>query len=328
MDQAFWQSEVQKTGFSGGGGLNENLKREISNAHKAQLVKDLQQPVFGVLERNIRWKLMDEYSKELLNLRNYLNQVTTVLITENLKPDEKATYDGYIVRFGPLNDTANASSWTGTIKSDGTVQTRFTALGHIQSGAPDKLFLYKPGSDPDIDAPEKEFTFVVSFPNMQINLKEMHPSMDQLVGDWQNVYLTFPDVRVSSSGSQSEDGECDLNEAMMQALKTAKLKCKFEIQKIDENNATLIFGIESGVNTETGKDLDVDPDPPTKSTATYKDGVFISNVSLFEANISLNLVMKQTGDDNITFLVKTRIRGTNEDGSPGSLPCTLAGQKY
>lgn len=34
---------------------------------------------------------MDEYSKELLNLRNYLNQVTTVLITENLKPDEKAT---------------------------------------------------------------------------------------------------------------------------------------------------------------------------------------------------------------------------------------------
>lgn len=91
VDQAFWQSEVQKTGFSGGGGLNETLKRDISNAHKTQLVKDLQEPVFDVLERNIRWKLMDEYSKELLNLRNYLNQVTTVLITENLKPDEKAT---------------------------------------------------------------------------------------------------------------------------------------------------------------------------------------------------------------------------------------------
>lgn len=45
--------------------------------------------------------------------------------------------------------------------------------------------------------------------------------------------MTFPDVVVSENPS-NEEGECDLNEEIVRLFKTAKLKCKFEIQKIEE----------------------------------------------------------------------------------------------
>ena len=327
-EQAFWQSEVQKTGFSGGGGLNEKLKKEITDAHKARLVKELQEPVFDRLEEAVRWSLMDTYSKELINLKNYLNKVTTVLITENLKVGEKAEYAGYTVRFGPLNDTANVNSWTGKIKEDGTVQTKFTALGHIQSGAPDKLLLFEPDANPETDEPLKTIEFKVDFPNMQINLKNLYPTMDEIAGNWENVYMTFPNIETELAKIKEEDSDCDFTEEMIQTFKVAKLKCKFEIQKIDETNATIVFGITSGVNTETREALDMDPDPPVSSTATYIDGVFKSNIKMDEdLSIDLNFDMKKNNDNSITFENNTSMQGVDDDGSIISLGINLTGQK-
>lgn len=328
-DQAFWQSEVQKTGFSGGGGLNPKLIKEISDAHKARLVKELHGPVFDRLEETVRWSLMEEYSKELITLKNYLNKVTTVLITENLKAGEKSEYAGYTVRFGPLNDTANVKSWTGKIKEDGTVQTKFTALGHIQSGAPDKLFLFEPDSDPDTDDPIKSIDFKVSFPNMQINLKEMYPTMDEIAGNWQNVNMTFPTIEADLAhlNEESEEGDCDLTEAIIQGLKNAKLNCHFEVQKIDETNANLVFGISSGVDMVTGEALEIEPDPPTSSSATYNEGIFNATFPIDNGSIHLILEMKKTNDGNITFENTSAMSGKNDKGVTQNLNFLIKGQK-
>ena len=325
---ALWQSEAQKTGFSGGGGLNPNLESEISRAYKAQLVKDLQEPVFNVLEKNIRWKLMDDYTKELIELRNYLNQKTSVLITENLKTGEKAEYAGYIVRFGPLNDTANVRTWTGKVKEDGTIQTQFTALGHIQSGAPDKLFLFEPGSNPDTDEPIKAISFKVKFPNMQINLKELLPTMDEITGDWQAVYMTFPSIEADLSYIEKEGGECDFTEEMVQLFKVARLKCKFEIQKIDETNANFVFGITSGINTSTGEAIEMNPDPPKSFSGTYNEGIFTTRVLMGEdLTLDLNIQMQKTAEGNIIFENNSAFIGQDEDGRIMKITINLKGQK-
>ncbi|MGB5822630.1 MAG: hypothetical protein WBH44_01030 [Proteocatella sp.] len=326
-DQAFWQSEVQKTGFSGGGGLSEALKNEISAAAKAELVKTLQETVFNRLERTVRADLTESYRKELIALKNYLNKVTNVLITENLKENEKSEYEGYTVRFAPLNDDAKKANWTGKIKEDGTVKTVFTALGHIQSGAPDTLLLFEPGSNPDTDEPVKTIPFKVSFPETRINLKEMIPTMDEIAGDWSQVYMKFLNIEMPEPSADSDE-ECELTDVILSTLKAARLSCKFEIVKIDEENADVIFGITSAVNEETGESLDIDPDPPVRASAAYKDGILALTAVIDEGSVmSISLTMKKNDEGDIVFDNNGRLDIDNGDGNSGKLEFNLKGKK-
>ena len=140
--------------------------------------------------------------------------------------------------------------------------------------------------------------------------------------------MTFPNIETELAKIKEEDSDCDFTEEMIQTFKVAKLKCKFEIQKIDETNATIVFGITSGVNTETGEALDMDPDPPVSSTATYIDGVFKSNIKMDEdLSIDLNFDMKKNNDNSITFENNTSMQGVDDDGSIISLGINLTGLK-
>lgn len=302
-DQAFWQSEVQKTGFSGGGGLNEGLKEEISKAARYELIKRLQETVFPRLEANIRLKLGEDYRKELLSLRNYLNKKVNVTIIERLKPEEKSKLQGYILRFAPLNDDANKATWTGKVNSTGTTKTHFTILGHIQSGQPNKLLLFKPDKDPDVDKPEKVIEFKVTMPETKIYLNDMFPTMDEIAGVWDEVYMTFPDIVIppKDTSSSSEEGECDLPLAIMEALKAAQIKCRIEIQKIDETNANFIFSATSGKNMKTGEALEIEPKPPVQSHGTYVEGIFKTNVLIDNGSFPMALAMKKLDDGTITM---------------------------
>lgn len=326
-DQAFWVSEVQKTGFSGGGGLNEKLKKDISDAAKAELVATLQETVFNRLEQSIRFEMMEAYRKELIDLKNYLNKVTKVLITENVKAGEKSEYANHIVRFSPLSDNVNKANWTGKIKEDGTANTSFTALGHIQSGAPDKLLLFKPDANPDTDEPIKEIPFKINFPNTQINLKELNPTMDEIVGAWSEVYMTFPNMKIETGDKAAGDEECDMSEEIAEFFRVAKLKCKFEIIKIDEENAKLIFGFVSGVNKETGESLEMEPGDPITGTATYKEGKFVSTISVDGSTISFNLNMKKDSSENIYFSDQGKIVAKDEEYGSGTIEFHLEGKK-
>ena len=324
-DQAFWQSEIQKTGFSGGGGLNELLKEEISAAAKVELIAVMQETVFYRLEQKITAQLMEDYRKELINIKNYLNKRVDVLITENVKENETAEYAGYTVRFAPLGENANKANWTGKIKEDGTLRTVLTPLGHIQSGAPDKLLLFEPSSDPDTDEPIKEIPFRISFPETRINLKESKPTMDEISGSWSEVHMDFPNPPVVEE--TAEESECDINAAIAEMIRIAKLSCSFNIQKIDEENATLVFGVKSGVNKETGESLDVEPSDPLSGPSTYKDGVFTSKIDVEGSSIEMKLNMKKTPEGEITFEGNGVMTIVNEGNTTGTIDIRMVGKK-
>jgi len=256
-----------------------------------------------------------------------LNKQTQVLITENLKAGEKAEYADHIVRFSPLSKEAYPANWTGKIKADGTVRTTFTALGHIQSGAPDKLLLFAPGADPDTDTPLKTFSFKVSFPETKIVLKEEAPTMDEISGDWSEVYMTFPDVQVTPRAAGEEAKECDITEEIAQVLKTAKIKCHFDIQKTDEENASLVFGVVSGVNQATGAPLDIDKSDPVTQAATYRTGIFESNVILDDSTLPLKIQMKKNEAGEIVFDYSGEIHGVDDKSAEWRLKFNLKGKK-
>ena len=142
---------------------------KISQAKKDELMASLV-PVFDQMAKTIRKDNKDKYINELRKLRDKLNQDIDVQIKETIKEGETPKYAGYIFRFSPLNDNTTKSNWTAKLHEDGSFHTNFTVLGHMQSGAPDKLEIFKPGDNPDTDKPVRTIGFKITPPNLVINI--------------------------------------------------------------------------------------------------------------------------------------------------------------
>ena len=176
-----------------------------------------------------------------------------------------------------------------------------------------------------MDEPVKEIPFRISFPETRINLKESKPTMDEISGLWSEVYLDFPNPPAVQESA--EEGECDLGPAIAEMIRVAKLKCIFDVRKIDEENATLIFGVSGGVNKETGEDLEAEPADPVSGTATYKDGVFKASILYEESNISISLNMKKSPEGEITAEGGGLITFIEEGNKKGTLDIRMVGKK-
>lgn len=107
-----------------------------------------------------------EFEKQLRALQGELNKTVKVQIIEQPEEDGKYQYEGYTVRFAPLSSSANTKNWSGKMPKGGEMNTSFTVIGHMQSGSPSRVELYKPGEDtPVLTAPLK-----VSYPTTTILL--------------------------------------------------------------------------------------------------------------------------------------------------------------
>lgn len=177
---AFWNNELLMAeyhqealgkGFTVGGGLNEGLKTKITEAKRAELVAGLQ-PVFEQLKKRINWYLMDQYKKELEKVKEKYNQVVNVTIEEIAAEGELLKYPDHVIRFSPLSSEAKASTWTGKLNSEGKASTKFTLLGYLQSGKPNKLDVYAPDSDPATSTPVYTAEFTLESKSLYIPLGE------------------------------------------------------------------------------------------------------------------------------------------------------------
>jgi len=191
ITQAFYQSQAQKHGWTGGGGLNESLKKEISENYKNELLDGYLKSVFLQLERKARQEQIDEYYREFDEKRAMFNQVVNFNIEEIVPEDEDPEFAGYIIQFGPLAEEADARNWTGRMRDDGTARTRFTVLSHLMAGAPDELRFYESREDLEKEEPAHVVDFVISLPETKVYLGELAPQ--DLSGLYQG-YLTITDI--------------------------------------------------------------------------------------------------------------------------------------
>ncbi len=149
--------------------------------------------------------------------------------------------------------------------------------------------------------------------------------MDEISGSWSEVHMDFPNPPVVEE--TAEESECDINAAIAEMIRIAKLSCSFNIQKIDEENATLVFGVKSGVNKETGESLDVEPLDPLSGPSTYKDGVFTSKIDVEGSSIEMKLNMKKTPEGEITFEGNGVMTIVNEGNTTGTIDIRMVGKK-
>ena len=207
--QAEYQVEIQGHAWTGGGGLNEELKTRIADSYKSILLRDTLEPVFRRIEREVRYEQFVEYQNELAKARDELNRIVTFEVQEVARDDEELNYAGYILQLGPLADTADDRQWTGRLNNDGHVRTRFTVMGHITSGAPDEIRLYKNMQDFENDKPAYTQKIKIDVPDTRIVIGEVEDV--DLTGTWEGytviTHSVFADMKIDSSQSGSDEAE-------------------------------------------------------------------------------------------------------------------------
>ena len=149
---------------------NWTKDREVLTAqYKAHLLDRLQAPMTSArkyLLKQAMEQAQQAFEKKLRTLQRELNKAVKVQIIEQPEKNGEFQYGGYTVRFAPLSSNANAKSWSGKLSKNGEINTSFTVLGHMQSGAPSRIELYKPGEN----TPALTVPFKVSYPTTTILL--------------------------------------------------------------------------------------------------------------------------------------------------------------
>ncbi len=118
----------------------------ISANHKKELMEYLT-AVFNVFNKNIYYDNLDDIKKEYNKVKQYYNQKFSIEITENIPKGEKATWDNYYFKLGPISSGVDSSSWTGRLDDKGRGIMSFTMLGHEKAGYPMELKLFEKKND-------------------------------------------------------------------------------------------------------------------------------------------------------------------------------------
>ena len=153
----------------------------LTQQYRGYLMAHLQAPLTSArnyLLSQAMEQAQREFEKQLRALQRELNKTVKVQIIEQPEEDGDYQYEGYTVRFAPLSGSANVKNWTGKMPKDGEMNTSFTVIGHMQSGAPNSVELYKPGED----TPALTVPFKVSYPTTTILLSssgEEEPEPEQ-----------------------------------------------------------------------------------------------------------------------------------------------------
>jgi len=159
---AFYQSDVMKQGFTGGGGLNDNLKKTIADEHKTHLLHQYLVPIFRQVERDLQLEMYQEYQSYLNEMRASLNQVVNFEVIDESKETD---YANYIVQIAPLGENADPQQWRGRLNDEGTLKASFTVFGHLTSGAPHQVELYRNVRDYQNEEPALVVDFILDVPH-------------------------------------------------------------------------------------------------------------------------------------------------------------------
>ncbi len=160
---AAYQAQAQAHGFTGGGGLNQGIKDELSESYRVDLYKGVLQDAFAMMMERKLLAAEKELSKQLDESRKILNRIYTLEFRDSAQRDDKkkSHFAGYTAQVAGLSDrVANPEGWSVALSDAGSGRLRFTLLGYIMAGMPTEVRLTAPGEN----TPEQTVPLQVSGP--------------------------------------------------------------------------------------------------------------------------------------------------------------------
>ena len=199
---AEYQSEAQKNGFTGGGGLNDTMKQEISNAYKIVLYKGILQDAFKLIAEKDARKAEKDLLNELNTIRRELNRVCTLELYDGSFTDEKEKSDkAQMQAFITVPDNIqDADNWSVTLDEKGNGKIQFTLLAYIMAGAPKELRLYEKGASTEAP-PAQTIPFVMENVAQRLDVGIALIPLEELLGTYEGT-ISISSMKVSNEGYQ------------------------------------------------------------------------------------------------------------------------------
>lgn len=166
---AYYQSQAQKQGFTGGGGLNTLMEQNISQKYHDELFRTVVQDAFQLIAEREWDEAERALLKELNAVRDELNKTCTLEISDSTVGDEKPVSGlaGAQVYVDVPDNITDADSWSTTLDSAGQGRISFTVLAYLMAGGPTKLNVYQAGKS---DTPDQTASFQAVCPVTQVVL--------------------------------------------------------------------------------------------------------------------------------------------------------------
>lgn len=166
---AVWQAEAQKQGFTGGGGLNETMKADISKRYGDELFRTVIQDSFKLIAEKEAAAAQRAMLRELNAVKAELNRTCTLELADTSISDDKPVsgYAGATVYVDLPDTVTDAESWSTVLNSEGRSKISFTVLAFLMAGAPNELKLYEAGTS-TTDSPDLTLSFAATVPTATV----------------------------------------------------------------------------------------------------------------------------------------------------------------
>lgn len=159
LDSLLTEDDKAALGAAAQGGLNEQLKKSISDSYKADL-REYIANILRVMNEQKKTKMIEQAQEDYDLFALQMNQVVTVRIVSDYTGRENSLYDGCIVRFkdieGKVDDPA---AWQTILNSEGSGSLKFTLLGHMMANAGTTLEIVRRDGDLEEIIDTKDFVF-------------------------------------------------------------------------------------------------------------------------------------------------------------------------
>lgn len=193
-------NEARNMGWTGGGGLNASIKKELSEEFRSELYNGVFVSVFTAIKRHLETENFDKLLKDVEKFGSLMNRVATIKFTDSSKGTEASAFNGYKVRFASMpSEIQDPEKWECTLDENGSGYIQFRVFPYISYGFQPKLVLV---NDDDEEVAMYEFSLDYSNDHLQpttIDLATAGIDIPAALDEWQ--FEITPTSIIHSNGA-------------------------------------------------------------------------------------------------------------------------------
>gem|GEM_PF-4406465 len=196
---AEYQAEAQTQGFTGGGGLNEKIKAEISTDFKLTLYRGVLQEAFKLIAQKEALAAERALLAELDAMKKKLNTPCALILYDGTLTETKTAshWAGAGAAVKLPETVTDAADWSAVLDEQGNGVIHFTLLAYLMANSPKELELYEKdaaeGAEPELLLP---FAMEAATQRLDIGV-ELLP-LAELLGDHHGT-ATLTEIFVSDA---------------------------------------------------------------------------------------------------------------------------------
>lgn len=252
---AEYQSMAQEHGFTGGGGLNDTIKEEISRDFKIKLYKGILQDAFKLIAQKDSMNAEKALLDELNAIKKELNKTCTLEFYDSTV-DEKSPisqYGGGKVAVVLPDAIVDKENWTTVLSESGEGIIQFSLLGFLMAGTPTELEVYEKDAK-ESDGPANKLKFLLEDVTTKVDVGVEALPLSEVVGLY-NGSLTVTDVYVSDT--------------IMERAKTDPLRFDDEtLEFVGDCDATMLAAMKDSVGEQVSAKITIDALDDSKDQCT------------------------------------------------------------